>query len=176
VPTRTTVRAEETEAGVCHYCGCRDIPLIKEFIAEHEVITEAAETILRYLEREQPERVQEVVERIFGELASHFAGEEDGLFAVMHPDPEYTDYIDDLVAEHRALTALLREADPACAADRERLAAAMNDIHRHIAKEEEGLFPVSLSALTGEQWNTSMHAWQVAHPGRTPSWDTGVEA
>ncbi|WP_228047419.1 hypothetical protein [Streptomyces justiciae] len=36
---------------MCHYCGCREIPLIKEFIAEHERVTDAAGDALRALER-----------------------------------------------------------------------------------------------------------------------------
>ncbi|MFC9309935.1 hypothetical protein ACFTWH_22285 [Streptomyces sp. NPDC057011] len=34
---------------MCHYCGCRQIPLIKEFIAEHEAVTNAAGDALRAL-------------------------------------------------------------------------------------------------------------------------------
>lgn len=35
---------------MCHYCGCREIPLIKEFIAEHEAVTNAAGDALRALD------------------------------------------------------------------------------------------------------------------------------
>ncbi|MET7856158.1 hypothetical protein ABZS81_02775 [Streptomyces sp. NPDC005318] len=45
----------------------------------------------------------------------------------------------------------------------------MDELHRHIAKEEDGLFPVSLTALTGDDWNRAMAAWRDAHPDvRTP--------
>ncbi|MFZ3559570.1 hypothetical protein [Streptomyces sp. BH055] len=36
---------------MCRYCGCREIPLIKGFIAEHERVTDAAGDALRALER-----------------------------------------------------------------------------------------------------------------------------
>lgn len=46
---------------------------------------------------------------------------------------------------------------------------AVDELHRHIAKEEDGLFPVSLTALTGDDWNRAMAAWRDAHPDvRTP--------
>ncbi|MFI8365575.1 hypothetical protein [Streptomyces sp. NPDC085466] len=42
----------------------------------------------------------------------------------------------------------------------------------HIAKEEDGLFPVSLTELTGERWNEAVTAWSGVHgrpvaPART---------
>ncbi|MEY9873034.1 hypothetical protein ABH931_002515 [Streptacidiphilus sp. MAP12-33] len=33
---------------MCHYCGCREIPLIKEFIAEHESVTALAGCVYAY--------------------------------------------------------------------------------------------------------------------------------
>ncbi|MFZ3596646.1 hypothetical protein [Streptomyces sp. BH104] len=35
---------------MCHYCGCREITLVKGFIAEHERVTDAAGDALRALE------------------------------------------------------------------------------------------------------------------------------
>ncbi|MFI6941408.1 hemerythrin domain-containing protein [Streptomyces sp. NPDC050418] len=150
---------------MCHYCGCRDIPLIKEFIAEHERVTDAAGDALRALEHGNVERARELVTVMAAELASHWSGEENGLFAVMRDDPEYTDYITDLVREHRELSALLPALDLTDPADVHTLKEAVHELHLHIAKEEDGLFPASLTALSGEDWNRSMAAWREAHPG-----------
>ncbi|MEU8434025.1 hypothetical protein AB0F18_14080 [Streptomyces sp. NPDC029216] len=38
----------------------------------------------------------------------------------------------------------------------------------HWKGEGDGLFPASLTALTGEDWNTSIKAWQSAHPNTPP--------
>ena len=40
------------------------------------------------------------------------------------------------------------------------------DLHEHIAKEEDGLFPASLTELDGEDWDTAIDAWHRAHPGQ----------
>ncbi|MZD09041.1 hemerythrin domain-containing protein [Streptomyces sp. SID5785] len=150
---------------MCHYCGCRDIPLIKEFIAEHERVTDAAGDALRALEQGDPARARVLVDRMARELAAHWRGEEDGLFRVMSDDPEYADYIAALESEHRELAALLPALDLGDAADVRTFTEAVHELHRHIAKEEDGLFPASLTALSGDGWNRSMDAWRAAHPG-----------
>ncbi|MGC5409884.1 hemerythrin domain-containing protein, partial [Streptomyces sp. DT225] len=83
---------------------------------------------------------------------------------VMSADPEYADYIDALVREHRELGAFLRGIDLSREEDVVRLREAVDELHHHIAKEEDGLFPASLTALTGEEWDRSMGAWREAHP------------
>ncbi|MFC7305809.1 hemerythrin domain-containing protein [Streptomyces monticola] len=149
---------------MCHYCGCREIPLIKEFIAEHERVTDAAGDAARALERGDVARARELVTVMAGELDAHWRGEENGLFAVMKEDPEYAPYIADLVTEHRELAALLPALDLEDPADVRTLLDAIDELHQHIAKEEDGLFPASLTALSGEEWNRSMAAWREAHP------------
>ncbi|WP_327354707.1 hemerythrin domain-containing protein [Streptomyces sp. NBC_01304] len=149
---------------MCHYCGCRDIPLIKEFIAEHERVTDAAGDALRALERGDIARARELVAAMAVELDKHWRGEEEGLFAVMREDPEYADYIADLEGEHRELAALLPRLDLADPADVRTLHEAVDELHHHIAKEEDGLFPASLTALSGDEWDRSMAAWRSAHP------------
>jgi hypothetical protein len=50
--------------------------------------------------------------------------------------------------------------------DQQVLRAAFAELKEHISKEEDGLFPASLTALDGDDWNLSMLAWQEAHPGK----------
>ncbi|WP_328901767.1 hemerythrin domain-containing protein [Streptomyces sp. NBC_00441] len=149
---------------MCHPCGCRDIPLIKEFIAEHESVTDTAGAALRALDDGDRGLVPGLVARMERELVAHWRGEEQGLFAVMSADPEYAGYIDALVREHRELGAVLREIDLTHAEDIAGLREAVAELHHHIAKEEDGPFPASLTALTGEEWGRSMGAWREAHP------------
>ncbi|MGW0904102.1 hemerythrin domain-containing protein [Streptomyces sp. NPDC002853] len=149
---------------MCHYCGCREIPLIKEFIAEHERVTDAAGDAVRALERGDTARARTLVDLMARELRTHWRGEENGLFAVMRKDPEYADYIANLELEHRELAALLPALDLSDPDDAATLVEAVDELHRHIAKEEDGLFPASLTALDGEEWNLCMAAWRAAHP------------
>ncbi|MFI5986926.1 hemerythrin domain-containing protein [Streptomyces sp. NPDC051555] len=150
---------------MCHYCGCREIPLIKEFIAEHEAVTNAAGDALRALDAGDLPRVRALVSSMTDVLLAHWKGEEDGLFAVMSQDPEYADYIAALTGEHRELAAFLADLDLASSAQVALLRTAVADLHQHIAKEEDGLFPASLTALTGDEWDLSIAAWRTAHPG-----------
>ncbi|MFE0099367.1 hemerythrin domain-containing protein [Streptomyces sp. NPDC059009] len=149
---------------MCHYCGCREIPLIKEFIAEHEKVTNAAGDAVRALDEGDHARARELVHAMARELDAHWRGEENGLFAVMREDPEYEGYIEALVDEHRELAELLPVLDLTEPADVRRLKEAIDELHHHIAKEEDGLFPASLTALDGPDWNRSMAAWREAHP------------
>ncbi|MDP5314060.1 hemerythrin domain-containing protein [Streptomyces poriferorum] len=149
---------------MCHYCGCREIPLIKEFIAEHESVTDAAGGALRALDSGDQGLAAELVARMGRELRAHWQGEEQGLFAVMGGDEEYAGYVDALVREHRELAGFLDQVDLGRAEDVVRLREAVDELYHHIAKEEDGLFPASLTALSGDDWDLSMAAWCTAHP------------
>lgn len=149
---------------MCFYCGCREIPLLRDYITEHERVTDLGANLTEALRRGDLRFARQLMADITAELESHWRGEEDGLFAVMREESEYREYIDKLIAEHRELRDLLTTADPAAAPDRTRIIAALEELHEHIAKEEDGLFPASLTSLTGGQWDRAMQAWETAHP------------
>ncbi|WP_251071467.1 hypothetical protein [Streptomyces sp. ISL-43] len=65
---------------MCHYCGCREIPLIKGFIAEHEAVTDAAGDALRALDSGDLPKARALVSDMTAVLLAHWKGEEDGLF------------------------------------------------------------------------------------------------
>ncbi|MFF2432778.1 hemerythrin domain-containing protein [Streptomyces sp. NPDC058107] len=154
---------------VCHYCGCREISLIEDFIAEHESATDLAGGAVRALKRGDIAAAQGLLRDLATVLRAHWQGEENGLFAVMRQDDEYTAYIEDLEREHRDLDRLLDTADLVDRDDRQRFLDAVDELHRHIAKEEDGLFPASLTTLAGDDWDRAMAAWREAHPDvRTP--------
>ncbi|MFF3034754.1 hemerythrin domain-containing protein [Streptomyces rubiginosohelvolus] len=148
---------------MCHYCGCREIPLIREFIAEHESVTDLAGAAVRALDSGDRDVARALVERVAVELRAHWAGEERGLFAMMRENVEYTAYVDALAGEHRDLAAFLDVLDLDSAEQRAAFVRAVGELRSHIAKEEDGLFPASLTELTGDQWDRSMEAWRTAH-------------
>ncbi|MEU9191852.1 hypothetical protein [Streptomyces hundungensis] len=61
-------------------------------------------------------------------------------------------------ASHRVVARL------ATAEGRAEFDAMVAELHEHIAREEDGLFPASLTALSGDEWDRSMAAWRAAHP------------
>jgi iron-sulfur cluster repair protein YtfE (RIC family) len=150
---------------MCHYCGCREMPLIRDYIAEHERAINLGGDAVRAIDRGDLARAEELLRAMGAELRTHWQGEENGLFAVLGTDELFAEHIGPLVREHRELEELLERVDLSDPGDQERIRAAVSDLHEHIAKEEDGLFPASLTALSGDEWDASMGAWHAAHPG-----------
>ncbi len=149
---------------MCHYCGCRDMALIRDYIAEHERATNLGGDAVRAIDRGELTKATSLLGAMAAELRSHWQGEEKGLFAVMGRDELFAEHIGPLVNEHRELEALLDTLDLTDPSHQARVRTAVFDLHEHIAKEEDGLFPASLIALTGDEWDASMQAWHTAHP------------
>lgn len=152
---------------MCQYCGCRQMPLIRDYIAEHEQIVDAGNEALRAMARADGEAAGGSLALMQELLTSHWAGEEAGVFSVMSEiEDSYAAYVDVLVHEHRSLAAFLDGIDVSLAAHRERLGFEVRALAEHIEREEDGLFPASLTALSGSQWDRAITAWKTAHPGR----------
>ena len=157
---------------MCHYCGCRQIPLIRDFIAEHEEVSALGAKAMRELGHGDVAQAQSDVERMRALLASHWRGEEDGVFRAMAAaDQSYADYIAPLKDEHRELGAFLAGIDPTDPGHVARFRRGLVDLAEHIAREEDGLFPATLVTLGGADWDASIAAWEAAHPGRTLNTD-----
>lgn len=149
---------------MCHYCGCRQIPLIIDYISEHDEARGLGADLLEAMDQRDRPRARALLAEMADSLRRHWRGEEDGLFAVMKDNDEYADYIGNLVLEHRQLDALLASADLEDPSDEERVRAAIEDLAQHIRKEEDGLFPAALIALDGADWTLAIAAWQSANP------------
>lgn len=151
---------------MCHYCGCRHIPLIRDYIAEHELALELGHQALREVGRGDKEKAQATVARLREELVAHWQGEENGVFALMRGEELYREHIDPLIAEHRELDALLQRLDMTVPEDVAVLREQVDELRVHISKEEDGLFPVTLVEFSGPEWDRAIAAWHEAHPGR----------
>ena len=145
------------------------MPLIRDYIAEHERVTNLGGDAVRAIDDHDFETARRQLAQMATELASHWEGEENGIFAVMQRnDAAYADYIAPLVVEHRELADLLSTVELSDPADQRRVREAVRELHEHISKEEDGLFPASLTALSGAEWDAAMSAWQEAHPNDSP--------
>ncbi|MFV8051245.1 hemerythrin domain-containing protein [Mycobacterium sp. 48b] len=142
------------------------MPLLRDYIAEHERAVDHGREAVRALDRGELDVARRLLAAMFEELRSHWQGEENGLFAVMHDDELYAERIDPLVAEHRELAAFLEVVDLSDPDHQKRVRAEIEELYVHIAKEEDGLFPAALTALDGADWDTAMAGWRAAHPGR----------
>lgn len=151
---------------MCHYCGCRQIPLIRDYIAEHDRILDHGDRALRAVDEGDLELAAEQVRLMHAELRSHWPGEEDGVFAVLMDEPLYREHIEPLVAEHRELDALLADLDVHESDGQAALREQVEELRVHISKEEDGIFPVTLTELSGPEWDRAMAGWYAAHPGQ----------
>lgn len=153
---------------MCHYCGCRHVPLIRDYVAEHELVVDLGSRALHAAGLGHLDEATTLVAQMREELLSHWRGEERGVFAVMaEADDLYADYVSPLVDEHRGLAAFLDVVDLTSADDRRRLQREMEDLLEHISREEDGLFPATLVTLSGPAWDRAIEAWHEAHPGRS---------
>jgi iron-sulfur cluster repair protein YtfE (RIC family) len=143
------------------------MPLLRDYIAEHERAIDHGGSVVRALDEADYGRAREFLSAMAAELRAHWRGEEDGLFAVMVTDELFASHIAPLVREHRELDELLATADLTDGDDRKRIREAIFELREHIAKEEDGLFPASLTALDGEQWDAAIDGWHQAHPGES---------
>ena len=151
---------------MCQYCGCRDMPLLRDYIAEHERAMDHGGAAVRALDRGDIVHARELLQAMADELRSHWRGEENGLFAVMLRDELFAEYITPLVREHRELDQFLETVDVADSEGQRQIRKAVFELHEHIAKEEDGLFPASLTNLDGDEWDEAIAGWQHAHPDR----------
>lgn len=152
---------------MCHYCGCRQVPLIRDYIAEHEAITTLGMRMTKLLGRGDADAAQRLVPELAELLSRHWQGEEEGVFVAMAAaDEQYADYIAPLVAEHRDLATFLAGADLTLPDDAARFAAEVVALADHIEREEDGLFPATLVTLDGADWDAAFEAWHRAHPGQ----------
>jgi len=145
------------------------MPLIRDYVAEHERAVNLGGDAVRAMDHGDLDKARTLLGSLLAELRAHWKGEENGIFAVMRGvEAEYDAYIAPLEVEHRELDELLRTVDLDRADDRRRIVAAVEELNEHISKEEDGLFPASLTALSGTDWDAAMDAWTEAHPGQVP--------
>jgi hemerythrin-like domain-containing protein len=149
---------------MCSYCGCRDISLIGRFMTEHEEIVNVAGVLHRAAQGSDPHDVPESLENTIAQLHPHTTAEEKGLFAVLRRNPDFTDHVDTLCAEHTSLDAL---AERIRAGETDLIERFYNELRDHINKEENGLFPAAAIELDGPDWEEAIGLT----PAETPQLD-----
>jgi hypothetical protein len=134
---------------MCSYCGCQAITVVGRFTAEHEMIVNATGQVRRAAAGGDRTSTRAAAQALAGLLAPHTHSEERSLFAELRLDPEFTDHVDALCAEHRAIDAAL---EAVAGGDLGGVTALESLLRRHIDKEENGLFPAAAIALDGPAW------------------------
>ncbi|MGV0790597.1 hemerythrin domain-containing protein [Mycolicibacterium sp. XJ1819] len=151
---------------MCQYCGCRDVPLIRDYISEHATSLNLGREAVHAIDRGDLQSANRLLAEMADELRSHWRAEENGLFKVMSKDDLFAEHIAPLVREHRELEDLLAGVNLTDLTHQQAIRDAVDDLFEHIRKEEDGIFPAALTSLDGDEWNLAIEAWHQAHPGR----------
>lgn len=138
---------------MCEYCGCQDIAAIGELTREHDAVVAHIAEVRAFLRDNSIEGAAKTARRIAELLGPHTVVEEEGLFPLMAE--EFPAHIEALEREHREIESALAEAadgtpdDPTWPA---RLLAALEMLREHILKEQNGVFPATLTVLDTAGW------------------------
>jgi iron-sulfur cluster repair protein YtfE (RIC family) len=117
------------------------MPLLRDYIAEHERAINFGGEAVRAIDRGDLARTRHLLGEMATELAAHWQGEENGLFAVMAREELFAEHIAPLAHEHRELAELLATVDISKPDGQQAIRDAVSDLYEHISKEEDGLFP-----------------------------------
>lgn len=135
---------------MCSYCGCRSIGIIGRFSTEHDELVNVTGLLRRAVAAGRTEEVAGLVDDVARLLHPHTDAEEAGLFAVLRRDEDFTEHIDTLCGEHVDLDDLLARIR---AGETELVDRFDTELRSHIQREENGLFPASLTTLGGAEWD-----------------------
>ncbi|WP_345508016.1 hemerythrin domain-containing protein [Terrabacter aeriphilus] len=129
-------------------------------MAEHVEIINASGDLRRACERRDDAAVERAAHRLGHLLDPHTSAEESGIFAVLSEDPEFTDHVATLCAEHddlgRQLVAIRR-------GEHRRFPVFERALRDHIDREENGLFPAAAIAFAGPEWDRVESLTPAAH-------------
>lgn len=134
---------------MCSYCGCRSITVIGRLSEEHEHILNHAGELRAASRTGDADEVGRALDELAAHLDPHTGSEERGLFHVLRRNPDFTDHVDGLHAEHVGIDALVAEIR---AGDVGAVDELVDALYEHIDKEENGLFPAAAIELGGPEW------------------------
>ncbi|WP_240474407.1 hemerythrin domain-containing protein [Intrasporangium chromatireducens] len=118
-------------------------------MSEHEDLVNFTGDLYRARESGDPAAVARALEQLDGLLHPHTHAEERGLFTVLRRNPEFTDHVDGLCAEHTGLEAMAQEIRNG---DFDVVDEFIDALREHMDKEDNGLFPAAAIELEGPDW------------------------
>lgn len=136
---------------MCEHCGCQALQTIDELTREHDAALGHVRTAELAATAGDLAGARSACAALDGLLVPHTAVEEEGVFPALAR--EYPGHVAGLVDEHRLVHGALAELATSAEDDwATRLADALAVLRAHIAKEQDGLFPASLTSLTTGDW------------------------
>ena len=137
---------------MCEYCGCRGVAPIAELMDEHDALVQEAHHIRQALSTGSLAAAESGLDDLVAHLTRHVNREEDGIFDALRHSGEFLDELDELEAEHRDLAATIAGLDIADDGYAGAVTALLDDLDRHVEREDLGIFPVSVVTLGATGW------------------------
>jgi hypothetical protein len=140
--------------GMCEFCGCQEVPAIAALTAEHDELRAVARAAANSARLEDRTAAAAAARQLLTLLHPHTRIEEQALFPAMAG--EFPEHVASLLDDHHRIEHTLAViADPAN--DRASWATDLNSalavLFNHILREQDGLFPATLSVLTPADWD-----------------------
>lgn len=137
--------------GMCEYCGCQNLEVIADLTAEHEALRDLGRELTGAVAADDRHAAARCAGLMLDVLAPHTKVEEGGLFPAMAA--EFPEIIGDLTDDHFRIEADLRQIADGHTHNWASLAeAVVAELFEHILKEQDGVFPASLSVLRPDEW------------------------
>ena len=137
---------------MCEYCGCRGNDAIGELMAEHDALKDDADRVRTALSTGDRDTARTAVIDLVRHLESHVRREERGIFAALRSQGEFADEVSALEAEHRHFDTAIDELSPDGTEFDVQVRALLDELDRHIEREDLGIFPVSVVTLGASGW------------------------
>jgi len=120
---------------------------------QHERISALAGEVRAAVAADQEDVARANLDRLLAILEPHVVWEESGLFQAVHRQGDFAAHVEDLEAEHTGLYAALAAADDDDRGWGAAVTAMLDELDRHIYRENFGLFPGAISVLNAEDWD-----------------------
>ena len=141
---------------MCEYCGCQSVTAIGELTREQDIVVNLIGDVRAAHATGDVPRMAELARRIAAVLGPHTEVEEHGLFPSCWPTSSPTTW-PSLEAEHRRIETVLGVASMQTPTDPgwpRQLMETLDLLREHILKEQDGVFPAALTALSGADWDS----------------------
>jgi hemerythrin-like domain-containing protein len=137
---------------MCDHCSCRQ-GAIGELMDQHERIGTLGSDVRAAVAADQEGLARANLDRLLAILEPHVVWEESGLFPAVCRHGEFVEHVEGLEAEHASLYAALAAADDDDRGWGVAVAEVLDELDRHIYRENLGLFPAAISVLDAEDWD-----------------------
>jgi hemerythrin-like domain-containing protein len=126
--------------------------VVRELMDEHTSLADMAYGVRKALRSDDVVAATSQLTELLPRLDRHVHREEDGIFRALRSSGEFLDEVDALESEHRDLEEAIAALDADAPCFPAEVTRLLDDLDVHIAREDYGIFPVSVVTLSATEW------------------------